>query len=72
MKTNLASAVILAFGLIVGGFLAGGRYTVVASGTNAVARLDRYTGAVSMCVPGTKGDACGFILDEQYRPAVRR
>jgi hypothetical protein len=59
----IVQAIIIAMGLIVGGFLAGGRYVIVNSSTNAVARLDRFTGAVSMCVPGT--DGCGFMLDKQ-------
>ncbi len=60
---NIGAAAIIAAGLVIGGFLAGGRYEVAASRGNEIARLDRLTGAVSMCVPGTKGDGCGFLLD---------
>lgn len=60
MKTG--SAVIIALGLTIGGFLAGGRYAVVASTGNSIARLDRYTGAVEMCVVGA-AVSCGWTLD---------
>lgn len=60
---NIAAAALIALGLCAGGFLAGGRYTMVASQGNAVARPDRFTGDVTMCVPGARGQACGFIMD---------
>lgn len=63
MKSNVIPAIILAIGLIGGGFFAGGRFTVVATQGNTVARLDRFTGAVSMCVVGIGHDSCGFVLD---------
>lgn len=59
---NTASAVILAVGLIVGGFLAGGRYEVVGSRGNEIARLDRFTGDIAMCIPGTDAP-CQWKLD---------
>lgn len=61
MKIIIA-AVILALGIADAGFLIGGRYTMLPSSTNAVTRLDRYTGEVSMCVPGTVG-GCGFMME---------
>jgi hypothetical protein len=65
MRARLLQATIIAIGLIIAGFLAGGRYVIVNSSTNAITRLDRFTGAVSMCVPGAAADGCGFVLDKQ-------
>ena len=58
----LAASAIVAAGLAIAGFFIGGRYTMLPTSTNAVTRLDRFTGAVSMCIPGTK-DGCDFTLD---------
>ena len=63
MKSNIAAALIIALGLIVGGFLAGGRYSFAATEGGSVARLDRYTGTVAKCIPGTK-EECAWLLDE--------
>jgi hypothetical protein len=60
---HIMGAIIIALGIAAAGFLIGGRYTVIPTNTNAVTRLDRYTGEVSMCVPGAKDAACGFVLD---------
>lgn len=65
MKIHVIAASIIALGLIVAGFLSGGRYTIVASQGNAIARLDRFSGTVTLCVPGAPGDGCGFILDRK-------
>ena len=62
MRQNLVPAIIIAIGLIVGGFLAGGRYAIAPSQSNAVARLDRFTGQVSMCVIGAGSDSCGWTI----------
>ncbi len=64
MSSRILQAAILSFGLILGGFLAGGRYTFVHTRGNEVARLDRYSGAVSMCVVGAAGDVCGWRLEQ--------
>lgn len=61
---NIWCASIIAAGLMIGGFLVGGRYEIVSNQGNEVARLDRFTGHVSMCVPGTKA-ACGWMLDSK-------
>jgi hypothetical protein len=61
MKDHILPAVIIALGLIVGGFLAGGRYSIVAIDNSTVARLDRLTGTVSMCVPGTQAECEWFF-----------
>ncbi|MGF7162360.1 hypothetical protein FHS85_004014 [Rhodoligotrophos appendicifer] len=63
----VAASVIMALGIGVAGFFAGGRYEIIGSTSNTIIRLDRYTGEVSMCVPGMKGDSCGFILDPPAR-----
>jgi hypothetical protein len=63
MNASITAAVIISVGLVITGFLIGGRYTIMTTSTNAVTRLDRLTGEVSMCVPGAKGGACGFVLD---------
>lgn len=63
MKSQIASASILAVGLITGGFLVGGRYEIVPSQANTVARLDRFTGNVEMCVVGADVSGCGWVLD---------
>jgi len=59
----IVAAVIVALGLAAGGFLIGGRYVFMAEDANAVTRLDRFTGAVEMCIVGIGPgkDACGFI-----------
>lgn len=58
----ISVALIVAIGLAAGGFLIGGRYEFIATDSNAVVRLDRYFGSVTMCVPGTAGTGCGFIF----------
>lgn len=41
------------------------RYEIIRGQANDVVRLDRRTGEISMCIPGTGGsDACGFTLDQ--------
>lgn len=62
MQKNLIPATIIGIGLIVGGYLAGGRYTLVHTASNAVARLDRLTGEVSMCIVGNGADSCGWTV----------
>lgn len=59
---NAIPASIVALGLVVGGFLAGGRYDIAPMDGGAVARLDRFTGKVAMCVPGTRAE-CEWMLD---------
>ncbi len=61
MKLIIAS-VIMALGFAATGYFIGGRYTIIGSNSNEVTRLDRYTGEIAMCVPGTKS-GCGFMLD---------
>lgn len=63
MKSQIAGASIVAVGLIIGGFLAGGRYEIVPSQANTVARMDRFTGNVEMCVVGAEVSGCGWVLD---------
>ncbi len=63
MKQAIVVSLIIALGISAAGFFVGGRYTLMPTTTNAVTRLDRFTGEVSMCVPGAKGDGCGFVLD---------
>ncbi len=65
MKASLLPALVIAAGLALGGFLAGGRYTIVRGDSNTVARLDRFTGEVSMCVVGVSGENCGFVIDPE-------
>lgn len=60
---NIGPAIIIAIGLAVGGFLAGGRYSLVPTNAGSVARLDRYTGAVVKCIPGTRSE-CDWMLDQ--------
>ena len=62
MRDNLIPAAIIAVGLIAGGYLAGGRYALVHTDSNAVARLDRLTGDVSMCIVGNGADSCGWTV----------
>lgn len=66
MNANVIAAVILALGLAVAGLLAGGRYELVHVRGNELARLDRLTGQVDMCVNGSQS-ACGFVLDDNSR-----
>lgn len=61
MKSETLPAIIIAVAIAAAGFLAGGRYEIVRSDGNSVARLDRFTGEVSMCIPGSPGGACGFV-----------
>lgn len=70
MRNNIIPAAIIAGGLIVGGFLVGGRYAIAPSQSNAVARLDRYTGQVSMCVIGAGADSCGWTVRPQSGSAA--
>jgi hypothetical protein len=57
---RLASSAILAIGLIVAAYLAGGRYTMLNLGDGEVARLDRFTGDMVRCIPDTPG--CGWEI----------
>lgn len=65
MRSNIIAAVILAVGLIVGGFLAGGRYSMHVIDSQTAIRLDHWTGDISMCVFAVAGseDSCGWKLD---------
>jgi hypothetical protein len=58
---NIASALILAVGITAGGFLLGGRFELVATEGGSLARIDRYSGEVAKCIPGTE-DPCGWML----------
>ena len=68
VRQNLIPAAIIAAGLIIGGFLAGGRYAIAPSQSNTVARLDRFTGQVSMCVIGAGTDSCDWTVRPPDRP----
>lgn len=64
MRSNIIAAAILAAGLAVGGFLAGGRYSMHVIDRQTAIRLDRWTGDISMCafaVAGSEG-SCGWEL----------
>lgn len=63
MKATLIGACIIALGLAAGGYLAGGRYELISVRGNELARLDKLTGEVLMCVNGVKPEPCGFKLD---------
>lgn len=63
MKGNVFAAAILALGLVVAGYLAGGRYELVHVRANELARIDRFTGEVEMCVNGA-AVACGFVVEK--------
>jgi hypothetical protein len=63
VKSLIAPAAILALGLAVAGFFVGGRYSFAPIRGNEIARLDRFTGEVSMCVLGTGGDGCGYVME---------
>jgi len=49
MNANVVAATILAIGLVAGGFLAGGRYSISQLDANHVAKLDRWTGGLEVC-----------------------
>ena len=65
MRDNIIAATIIASAILVAGFLIGGRYEIVASQANVIARLDRFSGKVEMCVPGMSrtGENCGVVMD---------
>ena len=66
----IASALIVACGLAAMGYFIGGRYTIIPyTPTNAVSRLDRLTGEVSLCVPGMSAGGCGFVME---KPAAKQ
>ena len=67
MKANLIAAAILAVGLIIGGFMSGGRYQIVHVQGNELARLDRFTGEVLKCMNDDGGLPCGFTVDKPAR-----
>ena len=48
------AALILAIAIMIGGFLAGGRYTVASGGSGVFGGVvvDRFTGATSLCTIG--------------------
>lgn len=59
---ELIPACIIAGAVVIGSLLIGGRYEIVPSQANTVARLDRLSGKVEMCIVGA-GSACGFVVD---------
>lgn len=65
MRDHIIAAGIIAGGILIAGFLIGGRYEIVASQSNIIARLDRFSGRVDMCVPGVSrtGENCGIVMD---------
>jgi hypothetical protein len=68
---NIAPAVIIGLALVVAGFLLGGRYSLTATEGGSLARLDRYTGEVTKCIPGTENE-CGWMLDQPPVGRVNR
>lgn len=66
MNHNVIAAVILALGLIVAGLLSGGRYELVHVRSNELARLDRLTGQMDMCIKGARSP-CGFVSENKPR-----
>lgn len=50
LHDGIVIAIIISFGLIVGGLLIGGRYHIVLVNQVSVARIDRWSGDVSLCV----------------------
>jgi hypothetical protein len=63
MRSSITSAIIIALGLVVGGFLAGGRYSIVRSEGDTVARVDKLTGDISLCVLGSQPPSCDWVFD---------
>ena len=51
MRATVFVSIALSLGLIVGGFLLGGRYTI-ATGASATYVLDRFTGSAYYCYLG--------------------
>lgn len=45
----IKAALIVGIAIVIGGFLAGGRYATTPGGTGAAFVIDRFTGAVSFC-----------------------
>lgn len=73
-RSRLIAAAIIAVGLIVGGFLAGGRYEMASSGGNSVTRLDRWTGQIEACITDSADPAsrCGYVQSgNAYAPPCR-
>lgn len=60
---GLAAALIVALGLILGGFLAGGRYEMTIRGA-AVVRLDKWTGEAVAC----GGEQCAVLMTAGDNP----
>jgi hypothetical protein len=60
----IVSAVIVAISLVATGYVLGGRYMILPTTSNAVTRLDRLTGEVSLCIPGASAAGCGYILEK--------
>lgn len=59
---SIAPATIIAIGLIVCGFLSGGRYTMSLDEQKTAIRLDRWTGEIEMCLVGADvEESCGWV-----------
>lgn len=71
MKQNVIAAAILAFGLIVAAFLFAGRYTMTRLDENTVARVDRWTGRMTVCSAYYDGLRCrSFPRAREQKVAV--
>lgn len=68
INSRVGAALILAAGLTLGGFLSGGRYQITSVDRQTVARVDRWSGTVSMCAIGSAvTDSCGWVIYEHQR-----
>ena len=61
MKNNIIAASIIAVGLIVAGFLSGGRYSAVHTRGDQFLLLDRWTGNVNGC--DVQGEGCAWYVE---------
>lgn len=66
---RIVPAALIAIGLIIGGYVLGGRYQSVEAASNRVWVVDRFTGTPRLC--GRFKDADGCVIMDYSSPQVR-
>jgi hypothetical protein len=66
MKANIIAAVIIAVGIVMAGFVIGGRYQITRVDEYTTHRIDRWTGALAVCAQWQRGAVACANAPELY------